>query len=323
MGWFIAGLIIIAIGIILGFVVYGMAKSDEEPGAKRYGVITASIGIIIGLLVTIPSYFYTQDAGEAKVQVSWTGELIGQTTETGIHFKAPWVGARTFDVRNNLVAYVGSADQNGNLVNYSGNATTGPQITFQDREGVTGNLDLTVRYSLQGDQVLSIYTEYQTQEAFVNKVISETVRSVARQAASSRTTIQVYNDRAGLAADIQLALEEKLGTQGVTVEDVSLQEVRYSADVVNRFDEAQAARIAVDKAEADQEAATVTARTKVIEAQGLADAAVVQAEGQAKANDTLTKSLSPEVLTQRYIDALTNGTVFVVPEGSTPLITTK
>lgn len=311
MGFFVFALLLLVIGLVttfLGFR-YSRAHRGENDGSPEFsGRITGFIGVavaVLGLALVVPSTFYTQDAGEAKVTVSWTGELIGQTTTPGVHFKAPWVEVRTFDVRNNLVAYVGDGS-----ANYAGNATTGPQITFQDKEGVTGNMDLTVRYSINGDSVLDIYREYQTQDAFVSKVISETVRSEARKATSTRTTIQVYNDRAGLALDIQKALEGKLSSQGVTVEDVNLQEIRYSSDVVARFDEAQSARIAVDKAKAEQEAATVQAQTKVIAAQGDADA-----------NAILTESLTPEVLTQRYIDAMKTGTVFVVPEGSSPLIT--
>lgn len=285
------------------------------------GILWVGIGIIIlSLVLTAFQSFYRQDVGESKVQVSWTGELIGQSTTPGLHFKAPWVSVRTFDVRNNIVAYVG--DESQDLPNYSGNKTTGPQITFQDREGVTGNLDLTLRYSLKPDSVLSIYKDFRTQEDFVNRVISEGVRAEARVAPSTRGTLEVYSDRAGLANAILINLEKRWEGLGIIIEDVAIQEIRYSNDVKARFDEAQAARIAVDKARADQEAATVVARTKVIEAQGVADSAVVNAQGQAEANDILTKSLSEEILTQRYIDALTNGSVFIVPEGSTPLITT-
>ncbi len=288
------------------------------------GLTWTAIAItVLALALTLFQCFYKQDVGEAKVQISVTGQLVGQSTEPGLHLKAPWVSIRTFDVRNNLVTYVGHSENGEPLPNYAGNVTTGPQITFQDSEGVTGNMDVTVRYSLQGDTVLDLYSNYQTQENFVNKVISETVRSEARKAPASRTTLEVYKDRADLALEIQDGINAKLKSQGVVIEDVVIQEIRYSKDVTARFDEAQAARIAVTKAEAEQEATKVTAATKVIEAQGVADAAVVAAEGQAAANDLLTESLSEEILQQRYIDALKEGTVFVVPEGSTPLVTTS
>ena len=83
-----------------------------------------------------------------------------------------------------------------------------------------------------------------------------------------------------------------------------------SAETTARLDEAQAARIAVEKAKADRDAAKVAAEPKV-----------VQAHGEADANEILTKSLSDEILRQRYIDALNKAsTVYVVPDGSTPFV---
>lgn len=89
--------------------------------------------------------------------------------------------------------------------------------------------------------------------------------------------------------------------------------MRYSGDIAARYAEAQEAEIAKAKALNQQEAAKVEAETKVIEAQGEADA-----------NRVLSESLTPEVIQQHYIDALTqigaDGNLVVVPEGATPIV---
>jgi regulator of protease activity HflC (stomatin/prohibitin superfamily) len=237
---------------------------------------------------------------------SFTGKLIGQTTDQGLHWKAPWVTGITFDVRNNTVTYVGDGSQG----DHSGGSATGPQITFQDKDGVTGNLDIVVRYSIQGDSVLGIYSNFQTQQSFVSKVVTNDVRSIARNVPATYSTIEVYNNREKLGQAIKDQLQTALSANGILIEDVALQEVRYSDSVRQRFDDAQAARIAVDKAQAEQQQAQVDAQTKVIEAQGVADA-----------NAVLAKSLTPEILQQKYIDALSKAsTVYVVPAGSTPMV---
>jgi len=79
--------------------------ADAKFAKKTTLVISCILGAV-GPVVLFFSSFYVQDAGEAKVQVSWTGELIGQTTEEGLHFKAPWVSVRTFDVRNNIASFI-------------------------------------------------------------------------------------------------------------------------------------------------------------------------------------------------------------------------
>lgn len=284
---------------------------NDEPAkvsVKFHELKFVSLGLaVLGALILIFSSVYTQDAGEAKVLRSFSGSLVGQSTTPGLHLKAPWVSAVTFDTRNNIVTYVGSGEDG----DHSGGNAAGAQITFQDREGVTGNADIVVRYSINPDAVLDIYRDYQTQENFVSRAIQNDIRSTVRNIPAKYSTIEVFNNRQTIGTEILTALEERWASSGIIVEEVSLQEIRYSDEVKARFDEAQASRIAESKAQAEQEVARVTAETKVIEAQGIADS-----------NNILTQSLSPEVLTQRYIDALKAGTVFVVPEGSTPLVTT-
>lgn len=296
---------------------YRTEPERPDPFGWVTGLIVSGVALLLGVMILGFNSFYTQDVGEAKVLVTWDGKVAGQSIEPGFHLKAPWVSVKTFDVRNNIVSYVGDGTQE-----YAGNPASGPQVSFQDREGVSGNMDVTVRYALDPTAVSDIYTTYRTQDALVTKVINEAIRGEARKATTTRNTIEVYNDRAGVEADLRTLLEDRIKVEGFIIEEVTIQEVRYSGEVVSRFDEAQAARVAVDRAEAEQEAARVEAETRVIEAQGRADANVAEAEGQSKANDLLTKSLSPEILQQRYIDALKEGTVFVVPEGSNPLVTT-
>lgn len=301
-------LAILAVIFLGAFVLSFFApKRNEYGGNPRLIMRIVGAGALALLLVIggINSTF-TQDAGEAKVLKSFTGTLQGQSTTPGLHFKAPWVSAVTFDTRNNIITYVGDGSSGDN----SGGSANGAQITFQDKEGVTGNLDIVVRYSVAPDAITDIYSGYQTQENFVARVIQNDVRSVARNIPAKYTTIEVYNSRQQIGAEILTALEERWEGDGIVVEEVSLQEIRYSDDVKARFDEAQAARIAVTKAEADQETARVNADTEVIKQQGVADA-----------NAILTASLTPEVLQQRYIDALAQaGAVFVVPDGSQPLV---
>ena len=101
----------------------------------------------------------------------------------------------------------------------------------------------------------------------------------------------------------------------LTVEQVSVQDVRYGDTITSKFAEAQAAQVAQQTAKNQQETAKIKAETRKIEAQGEADA-----------NKVLTESLTPEVLQQRYIDTLAeigkSGNLVVVPEGSQPIVGT-
>ena len=176
-------------------------------------------------------------------------------------------------------------------------------------------MDIQVNYSLNPDSALNLYSEYGTQESFVEKYISNDVRAVTREVSGKFDTVTMLTDRSKFTKAIQDSLTKKWNKIGLTVEQVSVQDVRYPESITDSYSQAQAAEVAKQKAQNEQETAKVQAETKKIEAQGEADA-----------NAVLAQSLNDQVLQQHYIDALKDvgkeGNLVVVPNGSTPMINT-
>lgn len=245
-----------------------------------FGVGVVGLGLLVA--VTLSDILYTQDPGQASVLVSFTGEVEGINYETGLHTKAPWTNRVEYDVRNNTLSYVGSQ---GNLDNFVGGSVSGPQITFQDSNGVTGNIDLNVRYSIRGNAVGDIYNEYKTQQEFVNATLAPAVRSITREIFSKYGTAQIYNEREAIQPELIKAIQTNWDKLGVDVEEIYLQEVRYPDNVVQSFANAQAARAEVETAKAQQEKAKIEAETNKIKSSALTDA----------------------VLKEKLIDAIRNG----------------
>lgn len=292
MAWII--ITVIALLVISGIFVFGtkahkwvkkqdiqsLTWSEQYIHWIAYGT---GLGILVlfGIITGVQS-FYTQDPGQASVLVSFSGVVEGINYEPGIHFKAPWSSRVEYDIRNNTLSYVGT---DGNTDNYVGGDVSGPQITFQDANGVTGNIDLNVRYSVRGDAVGNIYNEYKTQQEFVNATLAPDVRSKTREILSNYQTSQVYNERDKVQQSLIIALQESWNKLGVDVEEIYLQEIRYPESVVNAFASAQSAKALVEMAKADQERAKVEAETNKIKAQ----------------------ALSEPVLMEKLIDAIKNG----------------
>ena len=115
---------------------------------------------------------------------------------------------------------------------------------------------------------------------------------------------------------IQEALTQRWQGTGVTVDSVSLQQITPPKSVTDAYAAAQNAQIKVSTEKNLLEAAQVSAQQQV-----------VQAEAKAKANDTLNKSLTTNVLKQNYIDTLAklaaSGNVVVVPEGFGGIVNVK
>jgi regulator of protease activity HflC (stomatin/prohibitin superfamily) len=285
------------------------AHGAEHPYLQRLFRGIGVAALLLGLGLGFASATFTQSAGEADVLVDWTGNIVGSTTTTGLHFRAPWDDVTTFNIRNQQVVYVGNAqDEPDN----TGGKANGPDVTVQDKDGVTDNIDIALRYSIDPNSVISIYKSFKNEDGFKTTFIEQDVRSAVRTAPNQFTTLQLLTKRSAVEAAIQSQIEKHWAGSGVSIDSVSMQEVRPPANVVASYAAAQQAQINVTTQKNNLAAAEVSAQQQV-----------VQAQAQAKANDLLTASLSPQILQNKYLDALKAGTVYVVPSGSTPFIQTK
>lgn len=288
---------------------YENGKCYRKP--DKPALISPKVGIVpvvIGGIVIATGSFYAQDIGEAVVLRNFGGSIAGHTSEAGLHLKAPWQDAIGWDIRNRQINFFKDSKYA-----YDGGSYEGADVSINDASGTKANIDIQVIYSLDADKVEDLYAEYGTQEAFVTNYVSNDLRATAREVAGKYDTLTLLTDRAKFTDAVQAALAEQWKGKGVIVEQVQVQDIRYAKSITSAYADAQSAEVAKQKALNAQETAKVEAETKKIEAQGEADA-----------NAIMTQSLTPEVLEQRYIDALKsigkNGNLVVVPEGSQPIV---
>lgn len=252
-------LVILGLAALVGLGITIMSKNGKGVGAA---VLAGSL--VLGLIVGFFSMAVTNDEGQAKVLRSWTGQVEGEILTPGFTTKAPWQDDLTYDIRNQQVIFASSKGEP------TANAN-GPQITIQDREGVSANIDISVRYSIDPSAVVDVYKRYGTQENFVAKFIENDIRAGVRTIPSQYGTLELLNNRAKVEQEITGYLAERWEKAGVRVETVSLQEIRYPEDVQQRFAEAQNARTEVEKANAELEANKVKAESNKVLAQSLTE----------------------------------------------------
>lgn len=281
----------------------------DEPKKPQYMPAKVSLSAcLVGALLIGSQCLYTQDAGDVVVLRDLGGNIAGYTSETGFHTKAPWQDCITYDIRNNVISFVADGEED-----YIGGSANGPQVTVNDASGTKANIDLQVNYSLDPSKAVDIYRDYGTQENFVRSIAAVDTRSIPREVSGQFDTITMLTNRGEFTDAIEKALAEKWEKYGLNIEQVSVQEVRYPDSITEAYAQAQQAEVDRTRAENEQETAKVEAETKAIDASGTAEA-----------NRILSESLTPEVLTQKYIDAINNSdTVYVVPEGAVPLINTN
>src|SRR6185503_6506700 len=97
-------------------------------------------------------------------------------------------------------------------------------------------------------------------------------RSVVRSVPGRFDTLEMLTDRNAVQDAIFEALEARWADDGIIVEDVALQEIRYGEQVTGAYAAAQEAQINVPTETAKIEPAKVSAKQKVVQAQAEADA---------------------------------------------------
>lgn len=288
---------------IAAFVIRAM-NNKKNPDNHASAVVPIVL-LVISLILAGTQCLYAQDIGEAVVLKNFGGSLAGYTTEAGFHAKAPWQEATNWDIRNRLINFYRDSEYK-----YDNGSYSGATVTNNDSSGTKADCDVQVIYSINPDTVTELYAEYGTQEAYVSSYVSNDVRQTTRDCAGQFTTIQLLTDKESFAKSIQDTLNERWSDSGVVVESVSVQDIRYADSITDAYAAAQSAEIEKTKAQNELDVAKVKAETKV-----------TQSQGEAEANRVLNESLTQEVLTQNYIDAINNSdTVYVVPEGSSPMI---
>lgn len=298
--WFVLGVIAVLAGIAWAIV------ADE---GKALGAVL----LIAGLFGIGASASYSQGVGEASVLVNQTGTVAGQSDRAGFQTKAPWQNRIVWDLFAQSVTFAGQGDS---TPDYSGGTVNGQEITSSVKGGAQANVDVQVVYSLTGDNVQELYTEYRSQERFTSQIIVPKILSVIRDTPSTATPVEFRGEKRG---EIQTTMLERLNTElsdyGVEVQQVTIQDIRFTEDVENSI---KAVEVAQQK---EAEASANLAATEV-----QAQEQVVQAQAEADANKLRSESLTPELIEANRVEALMeaakNGNLIIVPDGSSPLITT-
>lgn len=292
--WFIIGVIILVVSAIIGIVI-------KTP--------FSFVGIILGIVLGLFGCIYAQDVGDVVVLRNLGGSIAGTSVEPGFHLKSPLQDTIRYDIRNNVLSFMGNSEED----QFEGGSANGSAVTINDKGGAKASVDIQVNYSLDPSVAEILYEDYGSQENFVKSICAVDIRAIPREVSGQFDTISILTTRGDFTAAVQEALSAKWEKYGLIVEQVSIQNVVYPDAIVESYAKAQSAEIAKAEVLNKQETAKVNAETKVLEA-----------EKAAEANRILTESLTDEVLTQKYIDALTsigaNGNLIVVPSDGNTMI---
>ena len=309
------------IGVIITVVLIFTRISRRQATS---GLIRIVVGLVIGALALT-----TVGAGLVFLQADQYGVVISafqpngyrpQPLGPGLHWIIPFL--------ENVKAYsVARQTYTMSATTSEGQVQGDDSIEARTKDGQQVYIDASVIYSIDPKHLIDLHISWQNR--YQDNVVRPVTRAAIRDAVSQYGVEEIVSTkRAELETTIRANIEEGLSSNNLMMSDFLLRNIRFSDEYAKAVEQKQIAEqqalqakfvVEQKKQEAEQarQVAQGQADAAVIAAKGAADARVIQAQAEAKANDLLTASLTPELLQYQYILKLAPGvqTIFI-PSGN-------
>jgi regulator of protease activity HflC (stomatin/prohibitin superfamily) len=323
----------------------GGGKNFENPlGNMGKGAPWIFIIVAIGFALFVLKPFTIINSGEVGIKVN-TGKFESEALPAGLHFYIPVLQKIIpVNTRIRLITYsnVSTGALGDTYRGFEGGLRRNPAITVLDKRGLTVNIDLAVQYRLKAESAPATIEKWGS--SWEEKIINSKVREVVRDVVGRYTAEQLPEMRNEIASAIETKVKQSvdsLPNQPVILASVELRTINLPEKIKDQIERVQIAKQDVTIAEQEKEKAKQQAQRAAevargeaernrIEAQGEADKIRIEAEEQAKANELISRSLTPQLLqleqikTQgKFNEALRvnkNAQIFLTPGGAVPNI---
>ena len=252
------GIFIIAALIGLALAIFG--KDSEDKYSKTYYRLTGWIvfGVSLLFVVIIGAASMIKIVGPTEVGVPVSFGTVGDPIKSGFNVTAPWVDVETYPTRPVTVELAG--DQ---------------VILARTADAGQMSVEVAVRWKVNPADAKELFMQVRTgdDDRISQDIVAKNLRQAVGQVYSTTANLDAMNDRTKATNAIKEQLQEQLDAYGIQVEDVNLRSVEpdaATAATISKFSsQQQATRIA----EEAKKTATIESQRRLIEAQGLEQAA--------------------------------------------------
>ncbi len=154
---------------------------------------------------------------------------------------------------------------------------------------------------------------------FADKVIDPAFNDFVKEVVPTYPIEEILPKRAEIRKKAMTLLGENLARYHIIVDDIYFADIRFSPEYERAIETKQVAQQQVETQKQVLAQRTIEAQQKVATAKGEAESIQVVAQGQAKANDALSRSITPILVQYKGIEKW-NGILPQVSGGAVPLI---
>lgn len=290
--------------------------------------------VIIGVIkssTTIP-------AGYVGVVYNLDGGIEKDTLSQGWHLLSP---------TQTVTRYTIAREQSYMTKEKQGDSPENESFEIPTKEGASLEVDVAFGYSFDVERVPETFTKFRGQSGkeILTTFIKPNMQGWIKEITSRFGMMEIVaTERGKINEAITEEIASRFDKYGIIIDRVSLTDVRPDKDTdkaikkkIRAQEELATAKVNAEtdkvnaekdkeiaeiNAKKDKEVAEINAEKAKIEAKGKADAKIIEAEAEAKANERISKSLTPELLEKKKIEKW-NGTVPKVQGSGSTIVDTR
>jgi len=268
-------------------------------GVAKGVMIGVVVLIIIGVVVA--SAVQIVDAGHRGVLLHWNAvDLTAAPLVEGLHFVTPFADSVVqMEIRTLKFVKTTSA---------------------ASKDLQTVSTEITVNYHPSPNSVNILYQTVGLD--YENRIITPTVEEVVKQVTAKYNAEELITKRPLVKSDFEADISSRLNEFNIITDTVSITDFQFSALFASAIESKVEAEQKAFKAENDLKRIEVEARQHAAQAEGIAQANIAEASGEAEAIRIINNALStnPHYLEWLKTQQWDGKLPLVVGEGGTPFI---
>ena len=293
--------------------------------------LVGGIGLLVGLgIVVVLTVLCTVKvpAGYVGVVYNMNGGIEKDTLSQGWHLIAPTEKVTTYSI---------GIEQSYLTAGNKGDSEEDESFRIPTADGKTVKVDLEFSYRFDADRVSQTFTTFKGRSgsAIKDSFIKPKIVAWTQEVSAKYPVTDIFGDkRTVINAELDEYLKKKFDPYGILIDTVNFTNISVDDETaaaiqkkVTAQQELELARIEANTAKVEanknKEVAAVEAETKKIQAQGEADATLIAADAEARANREIAASLTPELIQKFKYDKWNGKLPTVSTDGGSTIINTQ
>lgn len=288
-------------------------RSREEVGRMVRRALTAA-GVLLLLVVMLPSMITYVNPGHVGIVIHRAGGGVDNTPwGPGLHLRNPLLTAVEEYPTFMQTLVLTRASTEGSPQN--------DEINVNSQEGQPLSVDVSMSFELDPTKVPQLYQTFRTDISTIQHgYVKQTIRQALQEVIGGEQIADIIGPKKAEAVGrAQRLVSDRLSPYGIVVKQFTLNELRAPETVMQAINQKNVMQQQALTAQNELQKNTFQAQGDSIKAAGRAKAITAEAEAQAKANELLSRSITP-TLVQYQMANKWNGQMPTVSGSSIPMI---